>query len=101
VDGCIQYLTEQDVEVQFEHQRGVWAIEEDNRPKFLYEREDDARTSFGVLSKAQGSVGLRFYDEIWFVTTGDQFIFSAESADELLSFLRGMAASLLLRVATR
>ena len=101
VDGCVQFLSEQGIELWIDHQQNLWTIQEDGRPKFLYEAEDDARTNFATFGRTHASAELRFFDEFWFVRVGDQFIFSAASADEILPFLRGMVTSQLLRVATR
>jgi hypothetical protein len=93
IPELLSALADRDLELSVEHQRDVWVVDERGRPWFVY-------PSLEMLREAQSTPTHRHIDSLWFVMTGDQWIFTSESEEEIRAFLAGLLAAHLLESPT-
>jgi hypothetical protein len=73
------------------HENNQWVVSSWGRPKFFRETEAEASE---ILSYDPKQYSVSFEKEMWFATSGDQFVFSAPTQEEVESFFVGMLTAL-------
>ena len=91
VSDYLAALAQRGVELTIDHSEDVWVIPVLCRPKWVYHTLDELKDA------GQSETAAKHIESLWFVMDGDQWIFTAESKDELRPFLAGMLATFLLR----
>lgn len=91
LDSIMAALRSYGFDVQMERRRKVWSITRHGRPWLLFNSHEEASASVSQ-SPSSGNLkeSLRYYEQLWFVCVGDQFLYTSESELEARAFVNGL-----------